>query len=368
MRVIIVTQTFPPRIGGMQSVMSALAKNFSKTIPTYVFPDHKIPKTHPIRNYKIKFYFSKYPKIFRPFIKKIKLKKILKEDDIIICDSWKSLNALPNTNNRVIMLAHGQEFLSKSKKNKINKLLKKVNIVISSSNYTKKIFLNICKFPESKIHVIPPTYEIENDKIKIHNKSSGKENLSLTTISRLEERKGFLHVIKALKNLIEKKSIHNFTWSIYGDGFLKEKIKKQICYYKLNKYIKIKNFVDEKSKEEILLDSNLFIMPSFKVENSVEGFGISYIEAAKFSVPSISGIDGGVLDAVFNNYTGWNVDTLNEKELENVIFEAINNKNKRNQFGKNARKLFIKKFASDKVFRKFVTAISNSSKLKKTNH
>ena len=119
MRVIIVTQTFPPRIGGMQSVMSALAKNFSKIIPTYVFPDHNIPNSHPIRSYKIEFNFSKFPKIFRPFIKKIKLKKILKEDDIIICDSWKSLNALPNTNNKIVMLAHGQEFLSKSKKIKL---------------------------------------------------------------------------------------------------------------------------------------------------------------------------------------------------------------------------------------------------------
>ena len=43
MRVIIVTQTFPPRFGGMQSVMSALAKNFSKTIATFVLPDHNIP-------------------------------------------------------------------------------------------------------------------------------------------------------------------------------------------------------------------------------------------------------------------------------------------------------------------------------------
>ena len=42
MRVIIVTQTFPPRFGGMQSVMSALAKNFSKTLPTFVLPDHHI--------------------------------------------------------------------------------------------------------------------------------------------------------------------------------------------------------------------------------------------------------------------------------------------------------------------------------------
>ena len=124
MRVIIVTQTFPPRFGGMQSVMSALAKNFSKTISTFVLPDHNIPESHPIRSYKIKFNFSKFPKFLRPLIKKIKLKKILKKDDIIICDSWKSLNAIPNTNNKVVMLAHGQEYLSKSKKKKINKLLK----------------------------------------------------------------------------------------------------------------------------------------------------------------------------------------------------------------------------------------------------
>ena len=117
MRVIIVTQTFPPRFGGMQSVMSALAKNFSKTLPTFVLPDHHIPDSHPIRSYKIKFNFSNFPKFLRPLIKKIKLKKILKKDDLIICDSWKSLNALPNTNNKVVMLAHGQEYLSKSKKN-----------------------------------------------------------------------------------------------------------------------------------------------------------------------------------------------------------------------------------------------------------
>ena len=78
-------------------------------------------------------------------------------------------------------------------------------------------------------------------------------------------------------------------------------------------------------------------MPSIIHKTSVEGFGISYIEAAKFSVPSISGVDGGVLDAVVNNQTGWNVDTLNEKELENVIFEAINNQNKRDRLGKNSK-------------------------------
>ena len=60
MRVIIVTQTFPPRFGGMQSVMSALAKNISKTIVTFVLPDHNIPESHPKRNLKLSLIFLNF--------------------------------------------------------------------------------------------------------------------------------------------------------------------------------------------------------------------------------------------------------------------------------------------------------------------
>ena len=36
-------------------------------------------------------------------------------------------------------------------------------------------------------------------------------------------------------------------------------------------------------------------MPSIKYKKSVEGFGISFIEAAQFGFPSIGGKDGGAL-------------------------------------------------------------------------
>ena len=42
-------------------------------------------------------------------------------------------------------------------------------------------------------------------------------------------------------------------------------------------------------------------MPSYKVNGSIEGFGISYIEAAAFRIPSIAGLDGGVTDAVIDS-------------------------------------------------------------------
>ena len=45
-------------------------------------------------------------------------------------------------------------------------------------------------------------------------------------------------------------------------------------------------------------------MPSIKYKRSVEGFGISFIEAASYGVGSIGGKDGGAEDAIRNNETG----------------------------------------------------------------
>ena len=39
-------------------------------------------------------------------------------------------------------------------------------------------------------------------------------------------------------------------------------------------------------------------MPSISYKKSVEGFGISYIEAASYGKASIGGIDGGANDAI----------------------------------------------------------------------
>ena len=58
---------------------------------------------------------------------------------------------------------------------------------------------------------------------------------------------------------------------------------------------------------------------------------------------------------------------LNDKKMPRKKFQNSYNffnnltANKRKQLGKNARQSFIKKFASNKVFRKFMAAISNSS-------
>ena len=277
--------------------------------------------------------------------------------DIIICDSWKSVSAIPWCKNKIIILAHGQEYLSKKKYLKIQKALDRSYKIICNSNYTKNLILENYNIKEINLCLVPPTYSIDKN-IKNHKKSEKKKDIvNLVSISRLEERKGYLYILNTLNFLIKKNILSNFKWLIYGEGPIKDKLENEIKKLNLSKHVLLFGKIPDKKKLEILKEADLFVMPSLRVKNSIEGFGISYIEAAKFGVPSISGVDGGVVEAVINNKTGWNINPINTKKLESTLVNAINNHEKRKQYGLNAKKYFLKNFSGDKVFEKFLKII-----------
>ena len=96
-------------------------------------------------------------------------------------------------------------------------------------------------------------------------------------------------------------------------------------------------------------------MPSIVHNRSVEGFGISFIEAASYGIGSIGGKDGGEADAIIQNKTGYLCDGNNLNSIyENVVkyFENDNYK----AFGKNALE-FSKNFRWKNIIKKYIKLI-----------
>ena len=355
MKYIIVTQTFPPRTGGMQNVMDSISKRLSINNEIHIFPDHFLSKKYSNSNFNINIHNNYSPKILRPFIKKILLKVICKSNDVIICDSWKSLNAVPETINKVYVFAHGQEFLSKDKKfERIKKSLSRASCVICNSRYTANLIDNL-NISNTKKVIIPPTYSLE--KLSKNKSSKNPKIVSLLTICRLEKRKGILPVLKCLSNLSTNKLLKPFKWNICGEGFQFEEIKENIKKLNLSDQVFLIGKINDNLKQKFLECSDVFVMPSYKANKSIEGFGISYVEAAAYKIPSIAGLDGGVTDAVVDSKTGWCVDPFNQENLGNVLKEAINNRKLRQKYGLQAEKHFLKSFLGEKVFRKFMDTI-----------
>ena len=356
MKYLIVTQTYPPRTGGMQNVMNAISNKLASLNETHVFPDHYFKSKD--SSSKIFIHNNFAPKLIRPLIKKTLVSFIYENEDIVICDSWKSLNAVPSKAKKIIVLAHGQEFLSiKKKRKRIENNLKTVSSIICSSSYTSTLIndLNISKVPRI---VIPPTYSLKAISNNRNDILKNTDKVFLLTICRLEERKGIIPVLKSLSEMNNDKVLKPFFWNICGEGLQAEEIKKCIKDLNLSKNVKLVGKVNTQEKESFLEKSDLFVMPSYKVNNSIEGFGISYVEAAAYGVPSIAGIEGGVKDAVLDSKTGWCVDPLDKLALTDTLKSAINNKKLREKYGNNAQKKFLDYFLGEKVFRKFMDVIS----------
>ena len=68
-------------------------------------------------------------------------------------------------------------------------------------------------------------------------------------------------------------------------------------------------------------------MPSIIYKKSVEGFGIAFVEAAQYGVPSIGGKDGGASDAITHNKTGLICDGNSLDEIYSSINKLLENKN-----------------------------------------
>ena len=66
-------------------------------------------------------------------------------------------------------------------------------------------------------------------------------------------------------------------------------------------------------------------MPSIIHNKSVEGFGIAYVEAAQYGVPSIGGKDGGASDAIVDKETGIICDGNSLEEIYSSIDLILKN-------------------------------------------
>jgi phosphatidylinositol alpha-1,6-mannosyltransferase len=82
-------------------------------------------------------------------------------------------------------------------------------------------------------------------------------------------------------------------------------------------------------------------MPSIVHKKSVEGFGIAYVEAAQYGVPSIGGQDGGAADAIEHEKTGLICDGNNLDDIYSSINIILENK-KYLEYGKSARENSVK--------------------------
>jgi len=363
---LIATRSFPPEIGGMQSLMGGLAETLSLDYQTIVLADKFVgDKSYDDnKNYKI-FRFGGFK-----FLKKLRkinfLKEIVRQNKFkkIIADHWKSVEQIPDETAKIIgiiCLIHGKE-INHEKNSSLNQRMllafKRTNFIVANSHFTKKLAINL-GVEEKKIVVIHPGIykpnEISNNDDLKSKKIFEDASIKIITVGRFDKRKGIDFSILALKNI---KSIYpKFKYVIIGNGDEEDTLKNIVRSTGLENHVLFFKGISQGLKNALIKNSNFFLMPSRIEGKSVEGFGISYIEAASYEIPSIGGKDGGASDAIKHGETGYLCDGNNLEEIYENIKLMIENK-KYLTLGKNARE-FSKQFYWEKIIKDYKKIINS---------
>ena len=362
--IVITTRNFLPEIGGMQILMSDLARHLSKfyKVKVYAEASKNSDKFDEVQNYEITR--IKGFKFIRKFRKANQIQDFfLKKNDIkaLISDHWKSLEKISkNTclSTCVICLIHGKE-INHPKGSPLNirmlNSLKKTKYVVANSEFTKNLAIEK-GVDENKLVIINPGTDInENEDLDEHyaEKIFNKANPRIISVCRLEKRKGLENTLLALKNFQSK--YENFKFAIIGEGEEKENLKDQIKNLNLSQNIILFQNMDTKLKNALIKFADFFIMPSIQVGKSVEGFGISFLEAAKYGTPSIGGIHGGASDIIKNEKTGLLCDGNSHEDIYKSLMLIMKNNNYKT-FGDNAKD-YAKLFAWENQIKKYIDLI-----------
>ncbi len=353
---LIVTRAFPPELGGMQSLMWGLTKEMSKNFMIKVFADYQ--ENHKEFDKKENFSIERVGGI--KFLRKIRkaqlVNEFLKKNKVqgVIADHWKSLELI-NTDKKKYCLIHGKE-INHSKGSSLNKRVIKVlnnaEKVIANSEYTKNLAINN-GVNKDKIIVINPGVEPVQE---LNKKSLDKvESLlkvkspRLITVSRFDKRKNHEKVIMALRNL--KQIYPDIVYICIGYGKEEKNIKDLVKELDLGSQVMFFKDISSELKNSLIAKSDIFVMPSIIHKTSVEGFGIAYVEAAQYGVPSLGGKDGGAPDAINHDKTGLICDGNNLDDIYSSLNSMIENK-KYLEFGKNAKE-YVSKFQWEKIVEEY---------------
>jgi len=363
---LIITRNFPPEIGGIQYLMGGLAESLTNHGPVKVFAYEYKDAINYDKKSSATIERISGIKLFRKFRKANAVNDFINLNRNIratFLDHWKSLELIKKENlkkTKTFCLIHSKEInheIGSSINKRIIKCTNNVDFIIANSNFTKELAIKIGINP-NKIKIIHPginkpkkiEQSYKNEAKAIYGDSFPK----IITVSRLDKRKGHDKILMIIKNL--KTKFPKIKYVSIGFGDQENDLIKLSKELNINENaIFLKNIKFE-LKIALLSESNLFLMPSRIEKRSVEGFGISYIEAGTYGIGSIGGIDGGAADAIKNQDTGLICDG---KDL-NSIYESVNlfiNDNNFINFGKNA-KIFSENFYWEKIVKQYLKLIN----------
>ena len=227
-------------------------------------------------------------------------------------------------------------------------------------NCGKNILRNLFNFVENNIDLAPTglffkEYEIKESKEELR-KDFGisKNSFIIISVGRHISRKKFDLVIKAIKEIDRKYPSFLIEYYLLGEGEFTPNLKTLTRELDLENKVKFLGFCDTHTRNKFYKLSDLFVMPSSRENDSIEGFGVVFLEANYYKLPVIGSFSGGMIESIINGETGLLVKPNDLDDLIEKILFFYKNEERRKEMGETGYKRIIEEYSWDKIIEKYI--------------
>ena len=369
MRHLLVTNDYPPKVGGIQSYLWEIYRRLPQdkvVVYTTPHPDSESfdqKQTHKIIRSKQRVLLPT-----RQVANQIRSLAEVENIDFIMYDPAVPIGILgPKIGIPYGVILHGAEVTIPGRvpiaRSLIANVLQHAKLVVTAGDYSTKEAIRAAK-QNLPVCVIPPGVDIDRFKpLDEQARSTIRERFNfkdddevILTLSRLVPRKGMDVLISAISELMKTRPrVHLL---IAGTGRDLRRLK--ALAQSTNAPVTFLGFVSDDEVAELYGMADVFGMICRVRWGGLEqeGFGIVFLEAAACGVPQIAGRSGGADEAVLEGETGFVVDNPTDSNaVKQALEKLLTDSETRQEMGRNSRARAEKEFSYDYLAIKYLEAL-----------
>ena len=255
------------------------------------------------------------------------------------------------TKKPVIVSAQGAEFYLPRNKifgHFLRYVLRNIDLLMPVSHHMKKLAYNYSKKIKC-IEILPNGVDIEKFKPLTNTefRFSGIEPKykKILTVRRLVPEKRVDLLIKSFHKLLEYNN--DIQLVIAGDGPEKENLIKLTKKLKISNKVLFLGFISHDKLNSLYNIGDVYVLTSEQ-----EGLSLSLLEALATTVPVISTNIVGNPEVIIHKETGLLFEPGNVNQLVNNLKYVLENPDKAEIIGKNARKYIVSNYSTHKIMKK----------------
>jgi glycogen(starch) synthase len=336
MRILLITSSFHPHKGGVETVVSTLARGLCSHGDRVVVVTNLWPCSLPIFEVVEGIMVIRVPMVLPKASATVG--SIIKEKltntllTVIMCSfnpdvvnvqcvgpngHW-GLILGQRFNVPIVVSTHGERtndssgFYADSKNVQMfQELIDSSKAIVCVSNVSAEESLVNCAVSPIRKRIIPNAISV----LEVQSEE-GARDIDISFVGRLVDEKGVDVLIKALATLVD--SFPRLLVYIIGEGPSNGQLSLLVEESGLNDRVKFKGQLDRDSVTKVLLRSKVLVLPSRK-----ESFGLVLLEAANAGCAVVATSVGGIPSIVEHGVNGLLFDVDSDKQLGRCLYELL---------------------------------------------